>query len=351
MAELVKVLTETSLDNLFVLAGLAFSALAVLGNVSGKFEMGKNGRIIAGLLGPCLIAGGLWMHSDHGLRITSLGIVTQKTAFNGPCPVRIPLQGVIDGTGTGAAIYTFELSDGTETPAVRLEFARSDSKLVDGVWEVSSSLNNGWARLKTLAPHEELSKEQASFTVNCGQARGSDATVSTIPKTAGSENSPTASTPVPSRSPEAAAPPQASPATEPAPADSVQITSISPRPGTPLPRGKPLTLAVLVRYNLVSTDKAILALSVAEIPETAGGCSGTGGELSDAAQVPISRGQHDIQIPLTWSGDTGAATKGRVYGKGYIAIVPSFWAENNERRGERIRFFGTYPDSCYPFGP
>ena len=180
MAELVKVLTETSLDNLFVLAGLAFSALAVLGNVSGKFEMGKNGRIIAGLLGPCLIAGGLWMHSDHGLRITSLGIVTQKTAFNGPCPVRIPLQGVIDGTGTGAAIYTFELSDGTETPAVRLEFARSDSKLVDGVWEVSSSLNNGWARLKTLAPHEELSKEQASFTVNCGQARGSDATVATI---------------------------------------------------------------------------------------------------------------------------------------------------------------------------
>jgi len=59
--------TETSLDTLFVIAGLAFLGIAVVGNVTGKITPGRGGRIASGLLGPVLIAIGLIIHSaGHG---------------------------------------------------------------------------------------------------------------------------------------------------------------------------------------------------------------------------------------------------------------------------------------------
>ena len=58
--------TETSLDTMFVVAGLAFLGIAVVGNVTGKITPGRGGRNASGVLGPILIAIGLVVHSGHG---------------------------------------------------------------------------------------------------------------------------------------------------------------------------------------------------------------------------------------------------------------------------------------------
>jgi hypothetical protein len=41
MWDILKVLTEASFDNLFVLAGLAFIGVAAFGNMSGKINPGR----------------------------------------------------------------------------------------------------------------------------------------------------------------------------------------------------------------------------------------------------------------------------------------------------------------------
>jgi hypothetical protein len=66
MTDLLKVFTETSFDTMFVIAGLAFLLISVVGNITGKIKPGKGGRIAAGVLGPVLIIAGLAIHSQHG---------------------------------------------------------------------------------------------------------------------------------------------------------------------------------------------------------------------------------------------------------------------------------------------
>jgi hypothetical protein len=67
--EILKVLTECSSDNLFVLTGLAFTALAVVGNV-WLIQPGKGGRITSAVVGPILLVSGLWMHAhEHILQM------------------------------------------------------------------------------------------------------------------------------------------------------------------------------------------------------------------------------------------------------------------------------------------
>ena len=57
--------TEASFDNLFVIAGLAFLGIAVVGNVTGKITPGKGGRIASAIIGPILMAVGLAIHTEH----------------------------------------------------------------------------------------------------------------------------------------------------------------------------------------------------------------------------------------------------------------------------------------------
>jgi len=64
MLDFLKELSQARMDTLFVLAGLAFLAVAVFGNISGKIQPGKGGRIAAGILGPALIIVGLSMHIE-----------------------------------------------------------------------------------------------------------------------------------------------------------------------------------------------------------------------------------------------------------------------------------------------
>lgn len=132
------------------------------------------------------------------------------------------------------------------------------------------------------------------------------------------------------------------------PNDSVELLSATPQPGSHLERGQPLRFDIRLAYDLVSANVAILSLSTAQFRDS---CNGTGGELVDAVDVPIQNGRHVIQISLTWSGDTGRATKGRIYGRGFLGFQPMFWVNNGGSRGERLKDFGTPAGYCYPFGP
>lgn len=65
MKDLINVIFGTPTATLLVIAGLVFLLLAVVGNVAGKIEPGKYGRITSGIIGGILLAIGLSSHF-HG---------------------------------------------------------------------------------------------------------------------------------------------------------------------------------------------------------------------------------------------------------------------------------------------
>jgi hypothetical protein len=132
--------------------------------------------------------------------------------------------------------------------------------------------------------------------------------------------------------------------------DSVQIAEIFPSPGTVFHRGQPQTFHIRVKYSLVSVDSGILSISVAQIRESSLQCAGKDGQLTDAAQIPISRGVHTTDIVVTWSGDSEQATKNHVDMRGYLRFVPMFWQGGEGKgRGERIKVFEGYEAICMRF--
>jgi|KBSMisStaDraftv2_1062788.scaffolds.fasta_scaffold55544_2 hypothetical protein len=184
---------------------------------------------------------------------------------------------------------------------------------------------------------------------------GSDDRTKT-PTVAAVERAPS-DTPIPPSRPSASPtePPVASPKVLPAGVlrkdqDSVQILDIVPPPQSYVHRGQPQTFHLKVAYSLQSADIAILSLSVAEFRDSEAGCSGRQGELSDATELEIMRGTHTVDVALDWSGDTGKATKGRVFGKGYLGVVPMFWHSESGHRTDRIRVFEGYDGVCIRFG-
>jgi hypothetical protein len=62
MDAILKLLVDAPLGTLFVMAGLAFLFIAVAGNVAGKIEPGRMGRIAAAVVGPVLLVAGLALH-------------------------------------------------------------------------------------------------------------------------------------------------------------------------------------------------------------------------------------------------------------------------------------------------
>jgi hypothetical protein len=64
MQELIKHFIDAPIPNLCVLGGLVFLAIAVVGNISGKIEPGKVGRIAAGILGSLLLIYGIASHAN-----------------------------------------------------------------------------------------------------------------------------------------------------------------------------------------------------------------------------------------------------------------------------------------------
>lgn len=62
MDEIVKGVFTAPLATVFVVAGMIFLLIAVVGNIGGKIEPGTKGRVISGILGLALIITGLAMH-------------------------------------------------------------------------------------------------------------------------------------------------------------------------------------------------------------------------------------------------------------------------------------------------
>lgn len=80
MDEIVKGIFTAPLATVFVIAGVIFLLVAVVGNISGKIEPGVKGRIISGILGLAFIIIGLSMH------------FTPKATDPRALPVTIPEQ-------------------------------------------------------------------------------------------------------------------------------------------------------------------------------------------------------------------------------------------------------------------
>ena len=62
MDELIKAVLAAPIANLFIVGGLVFLGIAVVGQISGKIEPGKTGRIASGVLGAILLVVGLVIH-------------------------------------------------------------------------------------------------------------------------------------------------------------------------------------------------------------------------------------------------------------------------------------------------
>jgi len=85
MTELLSHLLDAPLANIFILAGLAFLGIAVIGKIHGKIEPSTTGRVMAGALGLALLAYGIYAHSvGDAARTSATQSATEKQSPEGP---------------------------------------------------------------------------------------------------------------------------------------------------------------------------------------------------------------------------------------------------------------------------
>jgi hypothetical protein len=84
-----------------------------------------------------------------------------------------------------------------------------------------------------------------------------------------------------------------------------------------------------MQYTLAFQDNAVLEVNLDQFPSAATCSRDTEGmvRLLPAVHIPITRGTHVIDVPLTWPGDTGEGAGGKVFGKGAVSIEASVLAE------------------------
>jgi len=93
MSDWLKVFGEMSLDNLFVIAGLAFLAIGVIGRISGKIDPSPRARGLSAAVGICLVLSGVWIHRGHvptsspqspAMTVSTQGVHAQTTSYQNP---------------------------------------------------------------------------------------------------------------------------------------------------------------------------------------------------------------------------------------------------------------------------
>ena len=122
MVDFLKEALHAPLGTIFVLAGLAFVGIAIIGKISGKIEPDKFGRIAGGVVGAGLVIVGLFMHAQEAQ--THSGTSSQDQGTNkttdthsgnrGTNPVATPkvyTEGQIVIRGT----WSCDLDAGSET--------------------------------------------------------------------------------------------------------------------------------------------------------------------------------------------------------------------------------------------
>ena len=89
MSDWLKVFGEMSLDNLFVIAGMAFLGIGVVGKISGKIDPSRRARAISAIVGVCLVLSGLWIHRGH---VSGRGTISPSPSAAVTTPVSTQLH-------------------------------------------------------------------------------------------------------------------------------------------------------------------------------------------------------------------------------------------------------------------
>lgn len=139
------------------------------------------------------------------------------------------------------------------------------------------------------------------------------------------------------------------------PGDSITLVSVETEEtgaGQTVQRGHRVAMIVTVRYTLASHDSAVLSISTAQFHDPQH-CTGDG-ELVDAQERVVYRGSGTVSIPITWSGDTGEHSKGRIFGSGSLSFMGMFWVNYNGKSRPRLQsarfgLFDFYNDYCVAF--
>jgi hypothetical protein len=109
------------------------------------------------------------------------------------------------------------------------------------------------------------------------------------------------------------------------PVDSVEFISVKTKDDVPIQRGKPIDMKVTVHYTLVSVKSAKLSIGLAEFRDAH--CKASGSTPTSAEMV-IHKGSKTATFSLTWPGDTGMKSKGRVMGSGSLSFTAILWNDN-----------------------
>jgi hypothetical protein len=122
--------------------------------------------------------------------------------------------------------------------------------------------------------------------------------------------------------------------------DAVRITSISPIQGTPLKTGQVTEFEISLEYNLISADKAIIALYLEEYIND--GCAVGPHQTNGGTEVEINRGKGNITARVQ---STSSVT-------GFLSPGVNFWTnQNGIAVPPMLDEFGNFPDYCYKFSP
>jgi hypothetical protein len=108
---------SASLANLFIVAGLIFLGISVVGNISGKIQPGKGGRILSGLLGLAFLGVGIKMNFTGPLAATSApptDIPSQSTTI--PPDIAGPTANQVSQDGSGATPVPIDTPTNTPSP-------------------------------------------------------------------------------------------------------------------------------------------------------------------------------------------------------------------------------------------
>jgi hypothetical protein len=205
-------LTDAPIPNLLVLAGLVFLGIAAVGKVSGKIEPNTSGRIMSGVLGLCVLFGGLYGHSvadnqnnakvplnssaqapaqqppssapdqqkaagtqtpppaPQGFRVIEVFLRADPFDYTGPCPTKITFSGRISVVGgAGPVSYKFLRNDGASAPVESLYFEGPGSKDIGETWTLGGSAlptYSGWEAVQIFDP-QEMKSNQAPFKIRC----------------------------------------------------------------------------------------------------------------------------------------------------------------------------------------
>jgi hypothetical protein len=204
-------LKDAPLPNLLIIAGLIFLGIAVVGRVSGKIEPSTSGRIMSGVLGFCLLIGGIYIHSSvdeqkgrripshsesgegssapqpspgqppptsgsaasgpaQGFRVVEVILRADPFDFTGACPATINFSGRISVVGgSGRVSYKFLRNDGASAPVESLSFDSPGSKDIHTTWTVGGPglpVYSGWEAVQILEP-QAMKSNQAPFKIHC----------------------------------------------------------------------------------------------------------------------------------------------------------------------------------------